>query len=299
MPTWGKILEIATKQNAYDILRKQYVNKLTRYTGRNVIVYYSGWLQKNGKSGDFSISDEDKNAFMACMYKAKERNRGLDLILQTPGGDVGATESLIDYLHSMYGQDIRAIVPQIAMSGGTLLALSAKEIIMGAQSSLGPVDPQVNGIAAQAILSEFDQACKEIKEDPSKSFVWQPIISKLQPGYLTFFRRGSEWSKEILRNNLENNMFKEDKKNFNEIYEKIETLFVDSEKSKAHNRHINREKARSTGLKIVDLEKDQQLQDLVLSLHHLLCITFQHTTAAKIVTSGANGGSSHITPVRS
>ena len=70
-----------------------------------------------------------------------DKSKGLDLFLHTPGGDVGATESLIDYLHDSFGGDIRAIIPQIAMSGGTMIACSCKEIIMGKQSSLGPIDP--------------------------------------------------------------------------------------------------------------------------------------------------------------
>ena len=42
----------------------------------------------------------------------------------------------------MFGTDIRAIVPQLALSAGTMVALACKEIIMGKHSSLGPIDPQ-------------------------------------------------------------------------------------------------------------------------------------------------------------
>jgi ClpP class serine protease len=74
-----------------------------------------------------------------------DRSKGLDLILHTPGGDMAATESLVDYLRQMFGKDIRAIVPQIAMSGGTMIALAWKEILMGKHSNLGPIDPQFSG----------------------------------------------------------------------------------------------------------------------------------------------------------
>ncbi len=69
-----------------------------------------------------------------------EKKKGLDLILHTPGGNSAAIESLIDYLREIFGNDLRVIVPQLAMSAGTMIAFSAKEIIMGKQSSLGPVD---------------------------------------------------------------------------------------------------------------------------------------------------------------
>ncbi|MHB1126932.1 MAG: hypothetical protein ACYC2T_08230 [Bacillota bacterium] len=54
-----------------------------------------------------------------------DRSKGLDLILHTPGGEIAATESLVDYLRSMFGSDIRAIVPQIAMSCGLWVSILA------------------------------------------------------------------------------------------------------------------------------------------------------------------------------
>ena len=78
---------------------------------------------------------------MLCIHKL-DRSKGLDLILHTPGGSGAATESLVNYLHQMFGNDIRAFVPQLAMSAGTILACSCKEIYMGKHSNLGLVDPQ-------------------------------------------------------------------------------------------------------------------------------------------------------------
>ncbi len=291
MSTWDQIQQSVQQQNAYDTIRKQLISRLSKHTGRNVIVYYSGWLQRPGIAGDFYISDSDKNGFMACMYKAKDRSKGLDLILHTPGGDVGATESLIDYFHNLYGTNIRTIVPQIAMSGGTLLAVSGKEIVMGAHSSLGPVDPQFGGMAAQSYLEEFEIACRDVKEHPEKLLLWQTIIGKLQPGFLALCGRAIEWSSEILENTLKENMLKERV----EQIDGVKHLLVDQRESKNHARHINRDKARNSGLVVVDLEKDQKLQDIVLSLHHLLCITFQQTTAAKIIASGVGNGRAFIT----
>lgn len=55
---------------------------------------------------------------------------GLDLILHTHGGQIAATESIVHYLRSIFGNNIRAFIPQLAMSAGTMIALSCKEIIM-------------------------------------------------------------------------------------------------------------------------------------------------------------------------
>jgi membrane-bound ClpP family serine protease len=58
----------------------------------------------------------------------------------------------------MFGTNIRAIIPQMAMSAGTMIALSTREIIMGKHSNLGPIDPQIAGIPAHGVIEEFNRA---------------------------------------------------------------------------------------------------------------------------------------------
>ena len=129
MPSWHGILyEISESGSTYDVIRRKYLKKLHEKTGRNIIIYYSGWLQKPGLPG-VEVNDNDKNGFMTVIHDL-DRSKGLDLILHTPGGESAATESLIDYLSSMFGTDIRAIIPQLAMSAGTMLACASKEIIV-------------------------------------------------------------------------------------------------------------------------------------------------------------------------
>lgn len=292
MANWNQVLDAINKHNPYDVLRNEYLQKIAKHTKRNVMVYYSGWLQIPKLGADYTITDADKNGFMACCPKKKYRQRGLDLILHTPGGRVDATESLIDYLYKLYEGDIRAIVPQLAMSGGTLIAVSCKEIVMGNQSSLGPVDPQISGVAAQSYIAEFYRACEEVKNDPSKLLLWQPIIGKLNPGFLTECQFAIDWSNEILTNSLKRVMFAKDKHAKSKIKAVIK-LLGDQTTSKAHARHITLQQANEAGLKVVALENDNELQDLVLSLHHLLCLTFERTTAVKIFAN--NFGNAYIT----
>ena len=102
------------KENEIPTLIKKYVGLLGKKTHRNVIGYYSGWLSSPAYLYG-GIEDMDKNGFMA-MCQGLDSDKGLDLILHTPGGDVAATESIIEYLNDVFDGDIRAIVPQIAMS---------------------------------------------------------------------------------------------------------------------------------------------------------------------------------------
>lgn len=97
MPNWKDILdELCEQGSTHDIIRRKYLLKLHEITGRNVIAYYSGFLQKKIRElqGELGINDNDKNGFMTTIHKL-DSSKGLDLILHTPGGEVAATESIM------------------------------------------------------------------------------------------------------------------------------------------------------------------------------------------------------------
>src|SRR5215510_1409596 len=110
----------------------------------------------------------------------------------------------------MFGHDIRAIVPELAMSAGTIIACACKEIVMGKHSSLGPIDPQLGGIAAHGVVEEFNRAHAEIKADQSRVFVWQPIIAKYSPTLIGECEKAIQWSNEMACEWLVSGMLKDD-----------------------------------------------------------------------------------------
>ena len=79
----------------------------------------------------------------------------IDLILPTPGGLVLATEQIARAL-IRHRAKVSVFVPHYAMSGGTMLALAADEIVMDANAVLGPVDPQLGNMAAASVLKVVD-----------------------------------------------------------------------------------------------------------------------------------------------
>lgn len=279
MPSWTELL---TQINApLDKLRKEYLKKLHEKTGRNVVAYYSGWLQKDPSLRGLSIVDADMNYFMSVFHKIDKR-KGLDLILHTPGGDIAATEAIVSYIHRLFDGDVRCIVPQLAMSAGTMIACGCKEIIMGKQSSIGPFDPQLNGIPAYGVLEEFRQAAEEIKLAPEKIHLWQMIISKYHPSFIIECQNAISMSSEIVQKWLEKVMFSGDKRALKKAKKIVEKLNNHND-TKAHARHIDIETARKIGLKVSDLEADDELQDIVLTLHHSYIELFNQTKICKIV----------------
>ena len=283
MPNWKEVLEeIQSEQtkgvpNPLDAVRRKYLALINKKTGRYVIAYYSGWLQKP-QSQDAIVNDKDKNALMVNIHKL-DRTKGLDLILHTPGGDLAATESIVDYLFSMFGSNVRAIIPQISMSAGTMIALSCKEIMMGKQSNLGPIDPQIGGVACQAVLDEFEQAKSDLKVNPGSAALWQVIISKYHPTFLGMCRNAIDWSEKLAQEWLNRNMSNGDSSRAKKILKE----FGDHKMNKSHARHISKDKCKEIGLNIVDMENDNELQDLILTAHHAFMHTFSNSQSVKIV----------------
>lgn len=283
MPSWNDILiKLQSGDVGFDELRKQYLNSIHQNTGRNVIAYYSGFIQRAEMLGaQGSVNDDDKNGFMNAVHSL-DRTKGLDLILHTPGGDICAAESIVFYLRQMFDDDIRVIIPQMAMSAGTMIACSAKEIIMGKQSSLGPFDPQLSGVPAYGVLKEFEQASKEISIDPAKIHVWREIISKYPPAFITSCAKAIELASEIVTAWLVEVMFKDDPDSARKS-ETVVDFFNDFDDRKVHSRHLHYTDAQRVGLKVSLLEDNQELQDHVLSLHHVYMLTFSNTQYQKIV----------------
>ena len=286
------------------MVRRRYLKKLSAKTKRNTILYYSAWLQKIDLSRqqpwEFQINDADKNGLMATIYEM-DRTRGLDLVLHTPGGDMAATESLVDYLRQMFGTNIRAIIPQIAMSGGTMIALACKEIIMGKHSNLGPIDPQFGGVPAHAAKEEFERAVREVQTAPATAPIWQIILSKYGPSQITESIKVINWADQMVRQWLETGVFAGDPDKTGKADRVVQEL-GDHALTKSHAGHISPAQARSFGLSIVNLEDDQILQDVVLSVHHATILTMSMTQAVKIVENGRGVGLSRhfacLSPLR-
>ncbi len=289
MPDWNEIFEdLVSGRNTPDGIRRRYLQELHELTDRNVIIYYSGWVEKHDLDGALTqINYADKTGFMTVL-RGLDHRKGLDLILHTPGGMVGATEALVHYLRAIYGTDIRAFVPDLAMSSGTVIACACKEIFMGKHSTLGPIDPQMmipqiaGAIPAHAVIEEFERAYKEIKKDQSKILVWQPILNKYPPAFLVQCRKSIEMTNEMVTEWLCTGMF-ENQENAKAKSEEVVEQLTDYRSLKSHSRPLPPMRCRELGLNIRLLEDDEVLQDAVLSVHHACIHTLSGTRAYKII----------------
>ncbi|MCH1984565.1 serine protease [Ruminococcus sp. OA3] len=286
MPGWNEILdEVHSTKSQYDYVRTKYLRQLSEYTKRNTIAYYSSFLTKSADG--IEIADIDMTGFMNAV-RGMDCSLGLDLILHTPGGSPTAAETIVNYLRDKFNNDIRVIVPQLAMSAGTMIACSAKEIIMGRQSSLGPIDPQFNGIPAYNIKMEFEEAKADLAEHPENAQYWAIKLQQYPAAFMKSAIDAIELSGKLLEEWLGSCMFDANFESDREVISRIVSKLNEHNNSKNHGRHLSLEFCRNIGLKISQMEDEPSLQDLILSVHHSYMITLTNSDVIKIIENHDN-----------
>jgi membrane-bound ClpP family serine protease len=180
----------------------------------------------------------------------------------------------------MFGNDVRAIIPQLAMSAGTMIALSCKEVVMGKHSSLGPIDPQVRGLPAHGIVEEFEKASKSISDNPRTFALWAPIVAKYNPTLIGECEKAIKWSEEMVSDWLQACMFA-GQADAEDRAKKVVSEFGSHSLTKSHDRHISAAGAKERGVSVVNLEDDQDLQERVLTVHHACVLTLGQSQAIK------------------
>lgn len=125
-------------------LRQLLIRDIEALTGRRLIVYFANrFANAQIDHGDCGLMNE---------LLSDINGEPVDLMLETIGGVTDATEGLISLIQNCIS-DLSVIVTNGAKSNGTLLALAANRIVMGATSELGPIEPLVQGIPC-TILSQ-------------------------------------------------------------------------------------------------------------------------------------------------
>ncbi|HEY3367122.1 MAG TPA: ATP-dependent Clp protease proteolytic subunit [Symbiobacteriaceae bacterium] len=108
------------------------------------------------------IDLDDSEKMMQLVRDAGDKP--IDLVLHTPGGLVIAAEQITRVLHA-HKPGVTVIVPQYAMSGGTMLCLAAGQILMDANAMLGPIDPQLNNYPASGYMKVLQLKDKNAVSD--------------------------------------------------------------------------------------------------------------------------------------
>ncbi|ACL26366.1 SDH family Clp fold serine proteinase [Chloroflexus aggregans] len=169
-------LQPVIKQHMLDAARQRLLEQLERKRKSRVIVliHRQETMSLLGFPLVRYINIEDSEAVLRAI-KMTDRDIPIDLILHTPGGLVLASEQIARALRR-HPAKVTVFVPHYAMSGGTLIALAADEIVMDENAVLGPVDPQLGQHPAASILRVLER--KPISEIDDETLMMADIAEK-------------------------------------------------------------------------------------------------------------------------
>jgi ClpP class serine protease len=189
------------------------------------------------------ISIEDSEQVLRAIRLTPD-NVPIDLILHTPGGLVLATEQIGRAL-IRHPAKVTVFVPHYAMSGGTMLALAADEIVMDDNAVLGPVDPQLGNLPAASLIKVVNE--KPISDVDDQTLVMADVA-----------RKATEQVQRFVRDLLEDSMPRQkiDPSRIDSIIETLTTGTV------THDYPIPVEEAKDMGLPI-STELPRQIYELM------------------------------------
>ena len=215
---------------------------------------------------------------------SKKQRKIVTVILDTPGGVVEVVERMVTVLRSVY-KEVIVIVPDRAMSAGTILALSADRIMMDHLSCLGPIDPQIERdgklVPALSYLNQFERL-NEKAQNGQLSTAEYALLNKLDLGELYQFEQAKELSIDLLIRWLTKYKFKNwtdtetsrkkvTKAMKMERARRIAALLNDPEKWHSHGRAIDAKTLREeVNLKIDSFEENIDLYKAIRGYFELL-----------------------------
>jgi ClpP class serine protease len=158
--------------------RYRAIRKLERARGSRVItlIHRQESISLLGIPLRRFIDVEDSEAVLRAVRLTPD-TVPIDLVAHTPGGLVLASEQIARALHR-HPAKVTVLVPHYAMSGGTLLALAADEIVMDENAVLGPVDPQIGQWPAASIIKAVET--KPIERVNDETLIFADLARKAQ-----------------------------------------------------------------------------------------------------------------------
>ncbi len=283
MPYWSEVTEEIDAAcqieglAGFDTVRRKYLRLLSAHTKRDTILYASSFKAVS----DANVNFEDIHGLMAVMPTLT--NKKLDFIIHSPGGLAEAAKAIVDYLRERF-EHIRIIVPNFAFSAAAMIACAGDEIVMGKHSFLGPIDPQIvlqtnlgeRTMAAQAIMQQFNFILQSVVRQPALF----TLLNQYGPDLLITCQNASLLSRELAEAWLKKFMFAGEKEAA-EHAALVANWLSEHSNFKSHGLTISRSELIEKGLRITNLEDDDDLQDLVLSVFHATSYLFNALAIAK------------------
>lgn len=268
-------------------LRRETFHRIEQITGRPLICYVI--KTHNVPQGVPAYIDDNDLVGFTDLIQSVTGDQ-VDVFIVSNGGSAEAAERIVRMLRERF-KSVRFIVPGNAYSAATLICFSGDEIVLAAGATLGPIDPQINGIPARAILRAFESLEARLKaEGPGALTAYMPLLSKYDLHLLEICKSAEELSKELAQAWLSSYLLKTTSDNPRVVA--AVKFFSDYDIHKSHGRSIDRQKARELLGKVVDAESDPLFGELIRSLYNQYELWFDQSGFFKMFedSRGINWG---------
>lgn len=284
MPKFQDYLFSIKDGKQHQQIRIQLMMEIEEETKRKLIVYAADF-KKSAPGTPNTIEPDDKTGF-ADLIEGLE-GEPLDILIRSPGGSAEAVEQLVSMLRANF-DDIRFIVPDMAMSAATLMCLSGNWILMDEQSFLGPIDPQIEIVSslgrmrfpAQTVIDGFKQAKEAIAGDERALPVFLPWLNQFGP-FVQVCQNAIDLSRELATKWAETYMLA-GQTNAEERARRIAAYLSDHGVHKSHGRPIGIKDAVDHDLQVIDLRKQPSLRELVRKLWAAIDLYFDRSASVKM-----------------
>lgn len=277
------IQQIMTEQNQGHETRKRIIIELEKELKRPVVSFFTSFLYP------VMIEDADADMLEGVLQKI-DLSSGLALFISSPGGDSLAAERIINVCRS-YSKtgEYWAIVPGKAKSAATMICFGASNIIMGATSELGPIDPQlttsedgvVKRFSIYNVVESYDNLFSKAVKEKGNLQPYLQQLSNYDEREIKEFRAALDLSEDIAIRTLASGMMKDMTKD--DIKKKIE-IFLTPKRTKTHGRPMYRDEAHKCGFKIEYKDVKDKFWETVYELY-LRTNNYVQTKTAKCIES--------------
>jgi hypothetical protein len=261
-------------------LRHQVYSEIEALRQRPLLVYATRFPTPPNHPASFATSIDltDVDGFADLVGTTPEAD-AVDVLLHSAGGSAEATERIVALLRGKFKR-VDFLIPHSAYSAATMLALSGDEVILHPAATLGPIDPQLNGVPARAIQRGFENARNAIKKTgPEALPAYLPLIEKYSLHLLELCSDSLELSESLVRDWLNQYMFKHNPKSA-EVVEAAVKFFSAYELHLTHSRSLTFDRVFHLGLHIS--QPEQYLGELMREAHILLQGFFGITAFVKL-----------------
>lgn len=288
----GDIFEQLNSDRVIEHLLDQKLEAIEQSVGDADAIFFNGDITPG--------SDQLLRVAIEHVKRKKPQRRSLIFVLQTDGGYIEIVERMVNILRHHYSR-VEFLVPDHAMSAGTVLALSGDKIYMDYFSTLGPIDPQVErpdsrkSIPVQGYLAQYNRLLEKDRLGQITTAELNILVSKFDQAEIYQFEQAIELSVTLLKRWLVEYKFKGWKKTENsgkrvtkkmkdERAEQIARELNDSARWHVHGRGIPMEVLRKDlKIKIDDFGEIQELRDAVKSYTTLLADYTMRTRQHSVV----------------